>query len=96
MKAPTVNIHFKARTHFFCAHFVPEKFSICSNVMALPQWLVLRLCISGNSYVLLFNAAGKGDNWKTFRVSRGGGQEGRGNLSLLNGGEGQTSSAPCC
>lgn len=26
----------------------------------------------------------------------GGGQEGRGNLSLLNGGEGQTSSAPCC
>lgn len=26
----------------------------------------------------------------------GGGREGKGNLSLLNGDEGQTSSAPCC
>lgn len=64
--------------------------------MALPQWLVLRLCISGNSYALLFNAAGKGDNWKTFRARVGGGREARGNLSLLNGDEGQTSSACCC
>lgn len=65
--------------------------------MALPQWLVLSLCISGNSYTLLFNTAGKGDNWKTFRARvGGGGREERGNLSLLNGDEGQTSSAPCC
>lgn len=85
----------QSQNPFFCAHFVPEKFSICSNVMALPQWLVLRLRISGNSYALRFNAAGKGDNWKTFRAA-GWGWEERGNLSLLNGDEGQTSSAPCC
>lgn len=38
-----MNIHFKARIHFLCAHFVPEKFSICSHVMAVPPRHVLRL-----------------------------------------------------
>lgn len=45
-----------------CAHFVPEKFPICSRVTAVPPRHVLRLSVSGGSQGLLSNVAGRGGN----------------------------------
>lgn len=96
MKAPTVNIHFKARTHFFVHILFPRSF---------PSVLMSWLCHSDLSsdsvslathmlYFLMRQV--KEIIGRPSEPGWGGGREGRGNLSLLNGDEGQTSSAPCC
>lgn len=96
MKAPTVNIHFKARTHFF-VHIL--------FLRSFPSVLMSWLCHSGLSsdsvslathmlYFLMWQV--KEIIGRPSEPGWGGGWEGRGNLSLLNGDNGQTSSATCC